>query len=539
MTFIRNLIVNGLVALVSLTLVFGGAEWGYSVFKARRVRTYFDEQAVKTLGDPVPKKQPNEYRIFIFGSSSAYGFPVSDRYSIASWLEKSFAHLLPSRKVKVVNCGWPGKSSHQALEGARTVMKYKPDLFIIYCGHNEATVSNRLFLDNWLYRLNMRVYYLSAAYRYLDIRLNHLRKYLLYGRSGYAEKQYREEVIANKVYKKIEVDEPEYKRIAEGYRKNMEAVIRTAKRHGVQVMFLNMPSNLRDSPPVRSVHREGLSKEQLSQWSVHFRNGERLFRKGRFAPALQAYGLAYKIDPDYAELSYRMGLAYEKLGMFDASRTFLIRARDTDGQPWRAKTELNEIIRNLVDTHHLELVDAVGVLEKFSPHGLVGNNLIFDNVHPTVQAQQIITDEILRILSDKGMIAPATEWQWEDFRKAREGDEAKIWNVGGSEQAYHYVLHGLHLWEQRRYEETVQNLEKGIQLMPAYHESYAFLGDAYWQIGKQSQAAAAFRTLKENDGRLLDQLLKKYPDIASTYQKVLNIEGDGKPLAGIPAVSKT
>src|SRR5258706_4754314 len=124
----KKFVINLTILIVSPTLVLGAMELGSRIFLAHKVKTYFDEHTEMALGSPVPAKSPGEYRIFILGGSAAYGFPASDRYSITAWMNKSFPHLLPGKKIRVINCGWPGKASHQVLEGARTLIKYQPDL---------------------------------------------------------------------------------------------------------------------------------------------------------------------------------------------------------------------------------------------------------------------------------------------------------------------------------------------------------------------------------------------------------------------------
>ena len=87
---IKNFALNCSLFLLTPALFFGTAEWATRSFYAKKINTYFDDQTEQILGKPAASKAPNEYRIFIFGDSAAYGFPVADHYSIAAWLRKSF-----------------------------------------------------------------------------------------------------------------------------------------------------------------------------------------------------------------------------------------------------------------------------------------------------------------------------------------------------------------------------------------------------------------------------------------------------------------
>ena len=51
---------NLLTTTLSLFLVFGGLELGTPLFLHKKIQTYFDEQAERALGYPVPRKSPAE-----------------------------------------------------------------------------------------------------------------------------------------------------------------------------------------------------------------------------------------------------------------------------------------------------------------------------------------------------------------------------------------------------------------------------------------------------------------------------------------------
>lgn len=515
---LKKVVVNILLVLIGPALLLGVGEGIIRTFYADKVRTYFDEQTELVLGHPVPRKQPGEYRIFIFGGSAAYGFPVADRYSIAAWLRKEFPYLLPGKNVKVMNCAWPGKASYHVLEGARTVLKYQPDLFIIYSGNNDTVADNRLYKDSLPYDLNLKLTFRSAFYRYLVKRAERLRKWFVYGHSGFAEKQYREEVIARKVYRNAEVDDAEYERVLKRYRKNMGEVIRLARQHGVDVLFVNLPSNLRNIPPSASAHSKDLTEAALAEWNRLFEDGKKAQTATDYAGAVELYRRAAAIDSKYAELQFRLGECLMRLNDYDAAKKAFVVARDFDGMPWRAKSSLNELIRRLCDENGVMFVDIVGALEKVSAHGIIDSEMLYDNVHPSIKAEQLIADEISRALMRNNKIAPESEWQWDALERSREDQDSETWKVDGSLNAYRYVLKGLYLWERKYYDEAIADLRKGLEQMPDFYESYAFLADAYYRRGETDQAAAAYRTLNEKDPALLKDLIRRYPDIEESYR---------------------
>ncbi len=521
MKILRSLVLNLLVALVSIGVVFGTTEWAFRTFSGDRVHTFFDEQTERALGKPIPKKAPDEYRIFIFGGSAAYGFPVTDRYSISSWLDKSFKHLLPDKKVRIINCGWVGKASHHLLEGSRYVLKYEPDLYIIYSGSNEAFLANRLFTDNALYRLNLKLHFRSVFYRWLWSRLHRLRKKIVYGKSGYPERQYREETIAQKVYRQGEVTSEELDGILKRFRMNTEEIVRTAHRNGVDVLLTNVPSNLRDIPPSSSIHRKPLTPEELDQWNRLFERGKALQKSGKYKKALQAYLEAGTIDPTHADLQFRLGKCYDHLKNYGAAKEAYLQAIDFEGYPHRAPSGINEAIREIAAKQSAIFVDIIGAFEKRSAQGIVSSDLVFDDVHPSITGQQVIADEILKALARENKIAPGPEWNWKALETARQNQASDVWQVDGTLNAYRYILQGLISWEQKRYSDAVREFEKGLELMPNFIESYAFLGDSYLRLGKPEKALSIFKTLQAKDPSIFETLLRKYPDVQHGYTQSL------------------
>ena len=411
---LKRFAVNFLVMVVSLTVMLGGVEFTVRAFYPKRVRTYFEDQTETALGRPVPKKMPGEYRIFIFGGSSAYGFPLSDRFSITAWLRKDFSILLPGRKVRVTNTAWPGKGSHHVLEGALNVMQYKPDQFIIYDGHNEFYVANRLYLDNALYRLDLILKHRSAAYRLYSQRLKKLRKFITHGKSVNEGND-----IPSKVYKQLEITDADYERILKRFEENTEEVLHYANKNGVEALLLTPPSNVREIPPGFSAHRPDLTAAELDLWRKYFNQGLALANQDKYSKAVQAFEKAVLIDSSYAELQYKLGLSYEKIKNFERTKKAFILARDLDGHATRARSSLEQLIREIAARHKTPLLDLVKIFEEISPHEIIGNDLIYDDVHPTGQAQLLIADLISKSLSEHGKIAPAEEWNWSALRASR------------------------------------------------------------------------------------------------------------------------
>ena len=82
-------------------------------------------------------KDPNILRIFILGESSAAGFPYEPNGSFSRFLALKLKLLYPQKKFEVVNLGIAAINSYAILDILEDVIAQKPDLVLVYTGHNE------------------------------------------------------------------------------------------------------------------------------------------------------------------------------------------------------------------------------------------------------------------------------------------------------------------------------------------------------------------------------------------------------------------
>ena len=90
-------------------------------------------------------KAPNTYRIFTLGGSTTYGRPYDDNTSFSGWLRELLPAVDQSKNWEVINAGGISYASYRVAKLMEELIRYQPDLFIIYTGHNE-------FLEERTYR---------------------------------------------------------------------------------------------------------------------------------------------------------------------------------------------------------------------------------------------------------------------------------------------------------------------------------------------------------------------------------------------------
>ncbi len=120
----------GFAANVPLYVPDPDAARGIDGHRPNKLR-YFNQQSFPR------EKDPETYRIFTLGGSTTYGRPYSDTTSFAGWLRELLPLVDASRKWEVINAGGISYASYRVAHLMEELVRYQPDLFIVYTGHNE------------------------------------------------------------------------------------------------------------------------------------------------------------------------------------------------------------------------------------------------------------------------------------------------------------------------------------------------------------------------------------------------------------------
>ena len=83
------------------------------------------------------QKKENTFRVFVLGGSSAEGFPFDPMGSFSRYIRRRLELVYPNTPVEVINLGMTAVNSYTVLDLLPGVLNQKPDLILIYAGHNE------------------------------------------------------------------------------------------------------------------------------------------------------------------------------------------------------------------------------------------------------------------------------------------------------------------------------------------------------------------------------------------------------------------
>jgi len=340
----------------------------------------------------IPAEKPQgTYRIFVLGESAAMGDP-DPAYGFSRYLEVMLRQRYPSMKFEVVNTGSVAINSHVLLAIAEGLARQKPDLFIIYSGNNE--VVGPYGPGTALTSSSMQLPFIRAS-----IFANSTRIGQLLTRMSEQKKEWRGmEMFLDK---QVRASSPLMKYSYENFERNLQDTVAVARASGARVIISTVATNLKDCAPFASLHREDISENELRSWNELVREGTDLENARSYDEALKRYQSATQIDPQYAELEFRIARVEWMRGNYAGAKEHFQRARDFDTLRFRADSRINDINRSVASSSGAELVDADAILSGESANGVIGSELVYEHVHMTPQGNYTLARAMFRQIASR------------------------------------------------------------------------------------------------------------------------------------------
>jgi tetratricopeptide (TPR) repeat protein len=387
--------------------------------------THFNQQSF-----PVDKP-PGTFRIFSVGGSTAYGHPWRDPVSFSGWLRELLPKADSSRKWEVINAGGISYASYREAMLIAELIQYKPDLFLVYSGHNE-------FLEERTYRSTTEI---PAAVREASAFLDHTRTYSalkrLLGKSGAGQAAVATAVKSRSNFNMAaEVDDVLAKTIGptsytrddslrmhvlEHYGASLARMAKLAHSVGAEVIFLTTPGNEKDCSPFKSEPKPGLTPEEngrITRWKAEADSLPAKPDSSLPAHSLPLRAALYdsivNLDSRNAGLLYAAGQAAYAAGGFPRAKSLFQKALDEDICPLRALTPMRAIVLETARANSAQALDWAGLLERKTEKRL-GNNVLgepdfVDHVHLSIEDYRLMALAIIGKMAALGMAKTAPGW---------------------------------------------------------------------------------------------------------------------------------
>ncbi len=324
-------------------------------------------------------KKENAFRVFVLGGSSTAGWPYVPNASFPRQLKRKLELLYPNNNIEVINLGISAINSYTLRDFIPAVLEQKPDLILIYAGHNEyygalgvgSTVSigsSRKLVNLYLWFYNFKItQLLRDAISWI---------WGLFNKTSETTEASNETLMSQMIGNSlIAYESDDYKKGIEQFEGNFIDMIEMIREKNVPVIIGKLTCNLRDQKPFVSL------------------------KTNKYPPA--------------DEVFQRANDELNKGNISEAQNLFLL-AKEYDALRFRAPQKINDVISEIGMKYNLPVVDIDSAFREISPYNLVGYNLTVDHLHPNIDGYRLIAEtfykEMKKInLLPKGERANITE----------------------------------------------------------------------------------------------------------------------------------
>jgi tetratricopeptide (TPR) repeat protein len=399
----------------------------------------------------------NGFRVFVMGGSSAYGFPRDADGSFSGMLQDVLQASHPERGIEVINAAGMSYGMRRVASVAREVLAYRPDLLIIYSGHNEFVEVERTrpqpgrlaTLREWF--SHSRTYsVVHTTFRPLALRFVSTPLDLTVDR------------------RPVAVFNPEDKQqVVARFEHELRALVKGAHDAGTELLLVTTPCNVREWRPERSIVNTSLTETERAAWLEHLGAGRIHLSSGRWPEAVVELEQARGLAPGYAETHYLLARASEGIGNWGEARESFALACELDAAPIRRLAAMNEAIRRVATEQETILLDADAIFEDRSAHGSVGFSLIEDYVHPNEEGHRLIARWLWRTIEEQILSrddSPPSE-EFFDRIVGRRTTTPPTVNAGW------FFNQGVVLQQQGQTSRAVDSYYRALELNPDYVEA--------------------------------------------------------------------
>jgi len=313
------------------------------------------------------QKEINSFRVFVLGGSSAAGYPFMPLGSFSRYIKRRLELVYPNNKIEVVNISMTGVNSYTLLDLMPGLLKQKPDLILIYAGHNEfygalgvgsteSLGSSRTFIRLTLY-LN--------RFKIVQLVRNTIHWFTSLFTSG--DKENPSSTLMSRMAKdqQILLNSDKFNAGIEQFEDNLKDILKLAKENNIPVVVGRLVSNLKDQKPFVSVNTPG------------YQTANQIFDEGK--------------------------IQLEKYNIHNADSLFRL-AKDLDALRFRAPEELNNVIYKICKEFNVKTAPIDSLFDSDSPDGVVGGNLIVDHLHPNIRGNQLIGKAFYEVMEKSGYL---------------------------------------------------------------------------------------------------------------------------------------
>lgn len=336
--------------------------------------------------------------LVVVGESSALGVPYQKWLSIGQIVAWQLELAVPERPARVQMVATSGdilELQHQRLAKLRR----RPDLMIVYCGHNEFASRLNGARDVVHYDDDQAPAGFGLMVDEVESRS------ALCGLIHQAEEKCRLQLPPAPTGRRGLVDTPvytpaEYTLLLTDFRRRLDAIAAFAERVRATAVFVIPPANDAGFEPSRSYLPASTPRWRRAAFQHEFEAAAALEARDPVA-AIAAYRALLTGQPGFAEAHYRLARLLDQTGDLEGAYAHYVAARDHDGYPVRCMSAFQNVYREVAARHDVILVDGQAELHAIGFRGMLDDRLFQDAMHPSLRGQIALAQAILRQLCSR------------------------------------------------------------------------------------------------------------------------------------------
>jgi len=332
--------------------------------------------------------------------------PYEKWLSVADIVAWKLGAAFPQMAFQVENQATPGLSL-QAMHTELAAIKRRPELVILYAGHNE---------------FQSRFDWAHGAFHYADETpptaetLQSLARRVspLFRLIEETAQRLRVSTPPPRIVTRRLVDVPVYtpeqyaERLWE-FRTRLGAIVSYFEWIGAQVVLVVPPGNDAGFEPNRSFLSSNTSRAQREAFASEFLAARRDETRNP-VQAEKVYRRLLERQPRFAESHFRLARLLEQAGHWDEAFRHYVSARDLDGLPMRLPSDFQQAYKDVAARHpRAILVDGPAEFHARADHGLIDDVFFADGLHPSLNGYAVLAQAILTKLREQQVFGWSAE----------------------------------------------------------------------------------------------------------------------------------
>ena len=196
-------------------------------------------------------------------------------------------------------------------------------------------------------------------------------------------------------------EKEEYVITLDHYARNLDLMVNACRNHQTPLILCTCPSNLLDNRPYNILDNPPLIALPPSVAEEEFKRllfrARELAENGKYEESLAIAQKRLRDDPQSAIFHFVAGRCYYGLRRMKEAQKSLMKAKDIDVYPTRARSSFNDCVREKARHGETHLFDAEALFLASSAGGVPGNDLFIDDCHPRVEGHRLFAEGLSEI----------------------------------------------------------------------------------------------------------------------------------------------